>query len=95
MTQLEATKQVTSDGQPRTLKRIAAEVGQLLSTSPSEASISARLRDLRKDGLEVVKEADGEGGFLYSVRRSAAAEPAVNTPVAGSRSAIAFANSLK
>jgi hypothetical protein len=62
--QLDRVRQVMSDGQWRSLKQLAKETG-----SP-EASVSARLRDLRKDkhgGLLVTsrRKAEDEGTWEY------------------------------
>lgn len=63
----EQAKRVLSlmiDGQPRTLREISA------STGDPEASVSARLRDLRRGGLVVHRRRRGEpslGLFEYKV----------------------------
>ena len=119
-TQLEATRLAILDGEPRTLKQIAAIVRRKTRRPATEAGVSARLRDLRKPpySLNVTKLALARKGvFLYGIpapvesvtgidctnaarpivygTAESNAEPAPNTPVAGSRSALAFANSLK
>lgn len=66
-----AVRDLMLDGKPRTLREIAAVVGA------PEASVSARLRDMRKarfGGYEVERHYSGEGLFAYSVRRSESAQ---------------------
>lgn len=113
VTQLEGTRQVTLDGKPRTLKQLAADVEARTGRTATEASISARLRDLRKPpyNLTVDRVSDGAGGFLYTVRSSVPTpnrpilyghshtptgpQPNAPRPVAGSRSANAYADTLR
>ena len=47
--QLHAVAIVMSEGERKTLSGLASEVSQLLGRYCSEASVSARLRDLRKE----------------------------------------------
>lgn len=54
---------VMRDGQPRTLRMIAIHTGD------PEASISARLRDLKRFGHDVCKEYIGCGLWTYWVKR--------------------------
>lgn len=65
--QLLATYQVMSDGQERTLVELAAAVRKLTGKRASEASVSARLRDLRKDkyGGHNVEHRNAGGGLWY------------------------------
>ena len=61
-TLLDRVRRYMSDGHPRTLSQIQAECGG------SEASVSARLRDLRKDkhgGHQIDRERLGGGLFVY------------------------------
>lgn len=62
-TQLERVAALMSDGTERRLSDIAAAVGG------SEASVSARLRDLRKHGETVTRRRDGgrAGVWWYRV----------------------------
>lgn len=69
-TQLDAVKQVMADGQWRTLKQIADIVHLLTGKKATEASVSARLRDLRKvkfGSYTVERKSAGDGLFLYRV----------------------------
>lgn len=69
-TQLDAVKQVMADGAWRNLERIAEVVFLLTGKKATEASVSARLRDLRKDkfgGYTVERKSAGNGLFLYRV----------------------------
>ncbi len=62
--QLDRVRKLMADGQWRTLKNIAKNVGG------SEASVSARLRDLRKDrfgGMSVTRRYVRQGIFEYQV----------------------------
>lgn len=60
--QLTRVKALMSDGRARSLREIAEAVGG------SEAGVSARLRDLRKQGYIVLRKREGNG-FLYMVTR--------------------------
>jgi hypothetical protein len=69
-TQLDAVRSIMLDGHYRSLEHLAAEVTQRTGRRATEASVSARLRDLRKDkfgGYQVNRKSDGEGLFLYQV----------------------------
>lgn len=69
-TQLEAVRTIMQDAQPRTLAELAAEVEHLTGKRATEASVSARLRDLRKEkfgGLKVLRSNLGNGLFSYQV----------------------------
>jgi hypothetical protein len=69
-TQLGAVKQVMADGNYRTLEEIAGIVYLLTGKKATEASISARLRDLRKErfgGYKVDRMSVGAGLFKYRV----------------------------
>lgn len=68
-TQLRAVRFLMLDGKPRTLREISA------STGAPEASVSARLRDLRSRGYSVERERIGKGLFSYRV------VPKVETPI--------------
>jgi hypothetical protein len=66
--QLLATYQVMADGRERTLVELAAAVRKLTGKRASEASVSARLRDLRKTkygGHSVHHRNDGGGLWYY------------------------------
>ena len=69
-TQLGAVKQVMADGNYRTLEEIAGIVYLLTGKKATEASIAARLRDLRKErfgGYKVDCVSVGTGLFKYRV----------------------------
>lgn len=59
--QLRRVRLFVLDGKPHTLSEIASATG-----SP-EASVSARLRDLRQRGYDVVRKRIGKGLFSYQV----------------------------
>lgn len=65
--QLAATFSVMSDGQERTLLELAAAVRKLTGKRASEASVSARLRDMRKTkyGGHLVEHRNDGGGLWY------------------------------
>lgn len=63
MTQLARVRALMEDGQWRTLRQIAEAV-----FPASEAGVSARLRDLRKDGLKVERERVAPGRSLWRYR---------------------------
>lgn len=71
MSQLSTVLDVMRDGGRRTLREIAARIGN----DTPEASISARLRDIRKMGYRVERtrvhfpEAPGVRVFAYRVKR--------------------------
>ena len=119
--QLEAVREIMGDGVYRTLSELAKLVTTKINRNATEASVSARLRDLRKEkfgGYTVNRKSVGDGLSSYQVARTdgtpvittparpitygqpgatnaAANSEAANTPVAGSRSAMAYANTLK
>lgn len=59
--QLGAVRRLMSDGKARTLREISE------ATGAPEASVSARLRDLRKQGRTVEREYVSRGLFQYRV----------------------------
>lgn len=65
--QLGATFDVMRDGQERTLVELASAVRKLTGKRASEASVSARLRDLRKEkfGGHNVQHRNSGGGLWY------------------------------
>lgn len=70
-TQLDAVKQVMADGKFRTLATIAEVVLLLTGRKATEASVSARLRDLRKEKFgcyTVERKSNGNGLFEYRVK---------------------------
>lgn len=84
--QLLRTWQVMQDGRERTLAMIAREASMLRADDgrDSEAAISARLRDFRKDKFgshEVVSRNGGGGLWWYRLERRAEPEPAQPTPL--------------
>jgi hypothetical protein len=138
--QLEAVTQVMKNAtKPLTLTEIAKAAGELLGKACSEASVSARVRDLRKaphGGMKVLRHRAGDGTYSYqavverpsnevatpadkvgfgpvpsvlagcarpisfglprgNVEEATAAAEKPGTPVAGSRAAAAFIESLK
>lgn len=75
--QLHAVRSVMSDGRYRTLEEIARLVTQITGKKATEPSISARLRDLRKDkfgSLIVERRLVSPGLFQYRVIVAAAKE---------------------
>jgi hypothetical protein len=71
--QLQAVYDVMADGQYRTLTQIVDSVKANAGIIASPQSVSARLRDLRKEkfgGFKVNRQAVGEGLFRYSVTRA-------------------------
>lgn len=60
---LDRVRELMKDGRPRTLRQISDECGG------SEASCSARLRELRAQGWEVDKHHHGNGLYLYHMTR--------------------------
>lgn len=69
-TQLEAVREVMLDGKPRTLAELAQVVHLVTGKRATEASVSARLRDLRKEkfGGYLVERTRTDGGlFRYRV----------------------------
>lgn len=69
-TQLQTVKQIMGDGRFRTLEEIARLVKGLSGKKATEASVSARLRDLRKEkfgSFKVERRALGNGLFEYAV----------------------------
>lgn len=72
-TQLEAVKAIMLDGEWRTFDKIKSHLALCYSLSASEASISARLRDLRKPkfgGFTVERKRMRESGlWAYRVVR--------------------------
>ena len=68
LTQLDAVRQLMSDGLPRTLANIAVRVSEMIGRKATEASVSARLRDLRKvkfGSYTVERIPFGDGLFTY------------------------------
>lgn len=65
--QLEAVRAIMQEGCTWELAELAREVSSRIGRRASEASVSARIRDLRKLGLTVVRENMGNGYFLYSL----------------------------
>lgn len=75
--QLHAVRSVMSDGRYRTLEEIARLVAQITGKRATEPSVSARLRDLRKDkfgSLLVERRLVSPGLFEYRVIQAAAQE---------------------
>lgn len=62
--QLQRVEQALSDGQPRTLDEIAALTGD------PPASVSARLRELRRLGRDVTRSYQGHRVWAYALRES-------------------------
>ena len=62
---LDRVEALRSDGRQRGLAEIAGECGG------SEASVSARLRELRKNGYTVDKAYKGNGVWLYRMKEGA------------------------
>lgn len=65
--QLDAVREIMLDGQWRTLGALAAEARATTGRRATEASVSARLRDLRKSkfGGHTVLPMAAEGGLCY------------------------------
>jgi DNA-binding IclR family transcriptional regulator len=61
VTQLARVQRLMLDNQWRTLDQIAAETGD------PPASVSARLRDLRRQGYVIERQADRRGGDHYRI----------------------------
>jgi len=75
--QLHAVRSIMSDGRYRTLEEIAQLVTQITGKKATEPSVSARLRDLRKDkfgSLIVERRLVAPGLFQYRVIEAAAKE---------------------
>ena len=71
--QLQAVYDVMKDGQFRTLEQIAVAVNVGMGIYVTTPSISARLRDLRKEkfgGSKVSRRNLGDGQFEYQVLRA-------------------------
>ncbi len=51
--QIDRVRAVLMDGQPRTLWMIRSDILKRFNKMDSEAGISARIRDLRADGLNI------------------------------------------
>lgn len=87
--QLDAVRTIMSDGIGRTLAELAELVTQSIGKKATEASVSARLRDLRKPkfgGFKVDRESIGDGLFKYTVTRTQPARPIPQFNIARSQS---------
>ena len=92
-TQLDTVRQIMSDGRYRTLEQIARIVKELSGKKATEASVSARLRDLRKDkfgGYNVERRNIGNGLFEYAVFAADGKGPAkpISFNVKGTKSGV-------
>jgi hypothetical protein len=70
--QLKNVYDIMADGQYRTLDQIVTEIKGQYGKVVTPQSVSARLRDLRKEkfgGYKVLRESVGAGLFKYAVRR--------------------------
>jgi len=72
--QLARVESLMLDGRARSLSQISAALRKLYpQTRFPEASVSARLRDLRRKGYKVAREDRGEGLSLYRLEKAEAA----------------------
>ena len=110
MTQIDAVKEIMSDGKFRTLYEIAILVETATGNKTNAPGISARLRDLRKPqygGYHVERKHAGDKTFLYRLHRPDGTLirnpiPGYGTPesikppapVAGATSAMRYCESL-